>query len=367
MGRIAKISRMWLYPLSLIYGAGVYVRNRMFDMGILKERQFDIPVVGVGNIAVGGTGKTPHVEYIVERLSNHYNIAVLSRGYKRKTRGFVLATRQSTPAEIGDEPYQIFRKFGGSLPVAVCESRVKGIRRLREECPDVNLIVLDDSFQHRYVKPTVSVVLSEYNRPVFTDHLLPYGHMREPASALSRADLVVVSKCPDNVTPRDFMLYTTKLNLLHYQKTFFTRLEYGQLVSVFPGQGASVPPSLQWLTDEDMVLSVAGIANPRPFVKYIKSHKAKVWVNLYPDHHNYNKSDFTHLVNRFEKMPTKNKFIVTTEKDAVKLAHNPHFPEKLKPYIYYLPVRVGVLRDEADDFVEELLKLIRDNHKTSET
>lgn len=366
MGRLAKMSRMLLYPLSLIYGAVVYVRNRMFDMGVLKERQFDIPVVGVGNIAVGGTGKTPHVEYLVEKLSYHYNIAVLSRGYKRHTKGFMLATRKSTPVEIGDEPYQIFRKFGCKLPVAVCENRVKGIRKLREECPQVNLIILDDSFQHRYVKPTVSIVLTEYNRPVFSDHLLPYGHMREPVSALGRADLVIVSKCPENVTPRDFMLYTTKLNLLHYQKTFFTTLEYGQLVSVFPRQASSVPPSLRWLTNEDMVLSVAGIANPRPFVRYIKRHKAKVWVDIYPDHHNFTKKDFAHLVARFDKMPSKNKFIVTTEKDAVRLANKPDFPEKLKPHIYYLPVRVGVLRDEADALVDELLKLIKYNHKTDE-
>lgn len=366
MGKLAKMSKVLLCPVSWIYGAVVYVRNRMFDMGILKERQFDIPVIGVGNITVGGTGKTPHVEYIVEKLSMHYNIAVLSRGYKRKTRGFVLATRQSTPREIGDEPYQIFRKYGGQLPVAVCESRTKGIKRLREECPQVNLVVLDDSFQHRYVKPTVSIVLIDYSKPVFEDHLLPYGHLREPVSALARADLAVVTKCPDNVTPRDFMLYTAKLGLLHYQKTFFTRFEYGQLVPVFPNDAPSVPPSLRWLSDEDMVLSLAGIANPRPFVRYIKSHKAKVWVDLYPDHHNYGKSDLEHLVKRFDKMPSRNKFIITTEKDSVRLANNPNFPDKLKPYIYYLPVRVGVLRDESDAFIDELLKLIKNNHKPME-
>lgn len=363
MGRLANISRMLLYPLSLVYGAGVYVRNRMFDIGVLKGQQFDIPVVGVGNISAGGTGKTPHVEYIVEKLSSHYNIAVLSRGYKRKTRGFRLATRKSTPAEIGDEPYQIYRKFGGQLPVAVCESRVKGIMRLREECPQVNLIVLDDSFQHRYVKPTVSVVLTEYSRPVFSDHLLPYGHLREPVSALSRADIVVVSKCPENVTPRDFMLYGAKLDLLHYQKTFFTTLEYGRLVPVFPEGNSTSAPSLRWLTDEDMVLALAGIANPRPFVRYIKRHNAKVWVDLYPDHHDFTKKDFSHLVSRFEKMPSRNKYIVTTEKDAVRLANSRDFPEQLKGSIYYLPVRVGVLRNEADAFMEELLKLIKHNHK----
>lgn len=367
MGRLGKMSRILLCPVSWIYGAAVYVRNRMFDMGILKQHGFDIPVIGVGNIAVGGTGKTPHVEYIAEKLNCHYNIAVLSRGYKRKTKGFVLATPESTPREIGDEPYQIYRKFGGELPVAVCESRVKGINRLREECPEVNLIVLDDSFQHRYVKPTVSIVLIDYTKPVFSDHLLPYGHLREPVRALSRADLVVVSKCPDDVTPRDFMLYSAKLDLLHYQKTFFSMFEYGQLVPVFPEEAISVPPSLQWLTEEDMVLSLAGIANPRPFVKYIKSHKAKVWVDLYPDHHNYGKSDLEHLVKRFDKMPVRNKIIITTEKDAVRLANNPAFPEKLKPYIYYVPVRVGMLRDESDAFIEELLKLIKYNHKPEET
>ena len=192
MARNKLLSALLLYPISRLYGLGVAVRNKMFEHGILKQQEFSVPVVVVGNIAMGGTGKTPHVEYIVEELMDKYNIGVLSRGYKRATKGFVLATPQSRPEDIGDESYQIYRKFGPDVTVAVCEKRVEGINRMLEINPSINLIILDDAFQHRYVKPAVSVVLTEYSRPVFKDNLLPYGNLREQRSALNRADIVAV-------------------------------------------------------------------------------------------------------------------------------------------------------------------------------
>lgn len=175
MPRNRLLSALLLYPVSRLYGLGVAVRNKLFEQGILKQQEFSVPVVVVGNIAMGGTGKTPHVEYIVEALMEKYNIGVLSRGYKRSTKGFVLASPQSRPEDIGDESYQIYRKFGPEITVAVCEKRVDGINRMLEINPKINLILLDDAFQHRYVKPSVSIVLTEHNRPVFKDSLLPYG------------------------------------------------------------------------------------------------------------------------------------------------------------------------------------------------
>ena len=213
MARNKLLSMLLLYPISKIYGVVMAVRNKMFDYGILKQQEFDIPIVVVGNIAMGGTGKTPHVEYIVESLLGKYNIGVLSRGYRRATKGFVLASPQSRPEDIGDESYQIYRKFGPDITVAVCEKRADGIRQMREINPTLNMIILDDAFQHRYVKPSVSVILTEYNRPVFNDKILPYGRLRESARALNRADMVVVTKCPVDMKPMHYRLFEENLKL----------------------------------------------------------------------------------------------------------------------------------------------------------
>ena len=223
-----------LTPFSWLYGMGVYVRNKFFDWGILKETSFNVPVVGVGNITVGGTGKTPHVEYILECLRYKRNIAVLSRGYKRKTRGFILASAKSTPDDIGDEPLQIYEKFGGTVKVAVCESRVKGIRELIKQFPKINLIVLDDSFQHRYIKPKVNIMLMDYTRPVYSDHILPLGRMRESGDARYRADMVITTKCPSDISALDMRLVSKRLELMPYQKLYFSSFDYGGLIPVFP-------------------------------------------------------------------------------------------------------------------------------------
>lgn len=352
------LSTLLLYPISRIYGAVVYMRNKFFDWGVYSQCKFDVPVVVVGNISVGGTGKTPHVEYIVDILRHKYNIGVVSRGYKRQTKGFVMATPDSTPSDIGDEPFQIYRKFGKEISVAVCEDRVEGINELLNINPEINLLVLDDAFQHRYVKPTVAVVITEFNRPVFNDYLLPYGRLRESKASLSRADIVVVSKCPDSPKGVDLMLYDRNLDLFPYQKAFFSKFEYGSLVPVFPKLAPSIPPSLDFLTDKDMVLTVAGIGNPKPFVKHIRKYKARVWVNIFPDHHNFDKSDFDLIKQRFAAMRGYNKFIITTEKDAVRIVANPDFPDALKPYIYYLPIKVKILKNESQAFADFLEKKI---------
>lgn len=189
------LHKILLLPLSKIYGMVTSVRNKMFDLGILKQREFDVPVIVVGNLAVGGTGKTPHTEFIISSLRHGYHIGVLSRGYKRGTKGFVLAKRESSPQDIGDEPYQIYRKYGHDVTVAVCEDRCKGINEMLRLDPDINLVILDDAFQHRYVKPAVSIVITEYARPLYLDSMLPYGRLRESVKGLNRADIIIVSKC----------------------------------------------------------------------------------------------------------------------------------------------------------------------------
>lgn len=344
-----------LTPLSWIYGAVVYVRNKMFDKGlILKEHRFDTPVVGVGNITVGGTGKTPHVEYIVENLMGEFKIAVLSRGYRRRTKGFILANSKSTPELIGDEPMQIYNKFGRLVKVAVCEKRRDGIRELLRLFPDLDLIVLDDSFQHRYVKPKVSVLLMDYSRPIYRDHLLPLGRLRESAHEVNRADMVIVTKCPPEIRPIDFRIVSKELDLMSYQKLFFSRYESGAVTPVFPDD-APYHVSLAALDDEDSVLLLTGIAHPRQFVRQFRKYPFKAKVFHFPDHHDFSRKDIDKIREKFDALSGRRKLILTTEKDAVRLACNPYFPKELKPFTFYMPVRVNMINGLDDkNFIDEL-------------
>lgn len=356
-----------LKPLSVAYGAVTSSRNKMFELGVLKQREFDIPVLVVGNIAVGGTGKTPHVEFLVELLHQKYHVGVLSRGYNRKTKGFRQATEESNAGEIGDEPYQIYRKFGGKgVMVAVCEDRCKGIDRMREIDPKLNLIILDDAFQHRYVKPTVSVVLTEHSRPVFEDEMLPAGHLREHAGALHRADVVVVSKCPDDMKQIDYRIFTKNMKLYPYQQLFFSKYAYGDLTPLFPEE-AKLRPTLGNLTDKDTIVVVAGIANPKPFVRWLKQSAAKVRGLIFADHHNFNRNDIASIIEKIKSSADpKRTLVVTTEKDAMRLRDFAGLPPALKRRIYYVPVSVKFIsaetaagRNGTREFSEAILGLLK--------
>lgn len=356
--KVKKVLTCILTPLSWLYGMVTSARNWMFDNHILKEEEFPVPVISVGNITVGGTGKTPHTEYIVRMLSSEYSIAVLSRGYKRKTRGFLMANSNSTPESIGDEPLQIYHKFGSRIRVAVCENRRQGIRKLIEECPDLQLIVLDDAFQHRYVKPKVSVLLMDYSRPFYDDSLLPLGRLRESPRQVDRADMVIVTKCPENLTPLNYRLVQKNLELMPYQKLYFSRFTAGELQPVFIDERGFIP-SLSEFTADDSVLLMSGIANPRSFVRTFKNYpfKKKIW--HFPDHHNFNRNDLEQLAAKFDALPGRRKIIITTEKDAVRLAYNPYFPQKLKRNIYYLPIAVQMINGlNESEFIQDLKRAV---------
>lgn len=347
-----------LTPFSWLYGFGVHVRNKFFDWGIFKETSFNVPVVGVGNITVGGTGKTPHVEYILECLRYKRNIAVLSRGYKRKTRGFIVASAKSTPDDIGDEPLQIYEKFGGTVKVAVCESRVKGVRELIRQFPKIDLIVLDDSFQHRYIKPKVNIMLMDYSHPVYSDNILPLGRMRESSDARYRADMVITTKCPSDVSALDMRLVSKHLELMPYQKLYFSTFDYGGLIPVFPDD-CSDRILINDLTSEDSVILLTGVANPRPFVNHFREYPFKKKVLHFPDHHDFKKSDLNKILKKFNDSSGSRKIIITTEKDAVRISHNPYFPIELRSFIFYMPIGVRMLDTNFGyDFVPDLLQAI---------
>ena len=353
-----------LTPFSWGYGAGVWLRNAAFDVGLLPQEEFDVPVVSVGNITVGGTGKTPHVEYIIEALYRRYHIAVLSRGYKRKTKGFILASNNMTPRDIGDEPYQIFSKFSGLITLAVCESRRKGIRELLRIDPDINLILLDDGFQHRYVKPKVNIVLVDYNHPPYEDKLMPLGTLREPARNVLRGDIVVVTKCPSDITAMDIRMVKKNLALFPYQGLFFSNIRYADPIPVFPIQSPQIT-SLQWLREDDAVLCLTGIATPKPLVRYLRQFAARVKVMHFDDHHFFTRRDFSDIFKVYNQLEGKRKFIITTEKDAVRIMNNPYFPPTRRHCIFYIPMRVGFLEMEGANFIEGLVKKIDDQGSTS--
>lgn len=362
------LKKVLLLPLSGLYGFGVGARGMMFKTKIFKRRKFDIPVIVVGNIAVGGTGKTPHSEYIIALLKKKYVVGVISRGYGRKTSGFIAADSKSTPETIGDEPYQMYRKFADDRTFfAVCEDRCVGIDTLRELHPEIDVIVLDDAYQHRYVNPDISIVLTEFGRPAFNDTLLPYGRLREPMSAMKEADIVVVTKCPDNIRPIDYRIFKNKLELFPFQKLFFSSFRYRQPVPVFPNR-TSMSFDLRSLGENDTILAVAGIGNPRPFLKYLRGFRFKVGVRLFNDHHNFGENDINAIIDKFNSMPGKRKVIITTEKDAVRMFNNEHIPEEMKKVLFYLPIEV-VFDDEysKDETFNSLLLSMTAQIKSTKT
>ena len=366
MAKKGWFAKLVLYPLSRLYGLGVAVRNLMFNKGILlRQHSFDVPVVAVGNLTVGGAGKTPHTEYIISSLAANYRIGMLSRGYRRKTHGFVLASDHSRPEDIGDEPYQIDRKYRSrDVMVAVCESRVEGIRRMLELNPAINLIVLDDAFQHRYVKPAVSILLTEHSHPAYEDSLLPYGRLREPVKAMNRADIVILTKCPDDMKPVDYRIFKENLDLFPWQKLLFSSYRYLPLVPLFPQSHRDRPvPRLENSDSSHTFLAVAGVANPRPFVRYLRKTGARVKLMIYDDHHNFTHSDMEAILRKFATIKSPDKMLITTEKDAVRLANNPYFPPDLRPLAYYVPIAVEFLPRGGDNLGSAIRQCLRNKMK----
>jgi len=351
----------WLRPLSWIYGCGVKLRNFLFDIGVLKSRAFDVPVISVGNITVGGTGKTPHVEYLVRLLQQHLRVAVLSRGYKRKTSGFLLATDTTTARDIGDEPFQMKQKFKG-LTVAVCKQRVKGIERLVEQDHGLDVVLLDDAFQHRYVKPGVNILLVDYHRLIIYDKLLPAGRLREPLSGKNRADIVIVTKCPRELKPMEFRVITKAMDLFPYQRLFFTTLAYDPMRPLYDKERGARP--LAQLQQNEHVLLLTGIASPRQLIDDLSPFTSHLVPLTFPDHHAFTKKDIRRINDAFAAMPAP-KCIVTTEKDAARLPTADKLSPEARNGIYVLPMKIEFMLEQEDMFNEQILGYVRKNSKNS--
>ena len=359
-GDFIKINE-WLLPLSWIYGLGVKLRNQLFNLGILKSQAFDIPVISVGNITVGGSGKTPHVEYLVRLLSDKVKVAVLSRGYKRKSSGYVLADKESTMREICDEPYQMNKKFP-NIYVAVDKKRTHGITRLtsNESTKNVDVVLLDDAYQHRYVKPGINILLVDYHRLIIYDKMLPAGRLREQKEGKSRADLVIITKCPKDLKPMEYRVLTKTMDLFPYQKLYFTTLEYEDLQPIFNGK--SMP--IDCLNNTMNVLLLTGIASPKQMIIDFKPHCKSINPLTFGDHHQFTHKDVELINKTYNAMPAP-KIIVTTEKDATRLEGVKGLDENVCNNIYALPIRIKFMLDEEENFNNKIISYVRKNSRNS--
>jgi len=358
-GDLIKIND-WLLPLSWIYGSIVRLRNWLFDIGLKKSRAFSLPVISVGNITVGGSGKTPHVEYLIRLLQDKMKVAVLSRGYKRKTRGFVLASTDTTMPEIGDEPFQMHQKFPG-IYVAVDTKRVRGIETLQseEETKDVDVVLLDDAFQHRYVKPGINILLVDYHRLIIYDKMLPAGRLREPLSGKSRADIVIITKCPKDLKPMEFRVLTKAMDLYPFQKLYFTCIDYDTPKGVFYDKQIS----LDELKDYHVLL-LTGIASPKQMEHDLKPMVKELHSLSFGDHHRFKGKDIDRINETFEALPEP-RIIITTEKDAVRLREADGFYESVKEGMYELPIKVSFMLEQEELFNEKIISYVRKNSRNS--
>jgi len=359
METLRKFLSPILFPISLIYGLIVYIRNRFYDNQIIfKTNEFKIPIIAIGNITVGGTGKTPHTEYLIDLLKEQFNVATLSRGYKRKSKGFVLATTNSTTFEIGDEPRQIKQKFPETM-VAVDRNRADGINKLLTENPNLDVILLDDAFQHRQVKANLSILLIDYSKPISRDYLLPFGNLREQASEMRRANIIIITKTPITLKPIDRRIISTELKAFPYQDVYFSTFNYGNLAPVFNKEQKAI--SIKELKDFQVLL-VTGIANPKPLLDYLISQNIEqVKTTEFPDHHQYSQSDIIAIENKFNELDTPKKIIITTEKDAMRLQIFINIADNLKEKWFYLPIKVVFQNEQTDRFNKQIIEYVRKN------
>lgn len=345
-----------LFPLSFIYGIITAIRNLLYDWGIFKSRSFREHIICVGNLAVGGTGKTPHIEYLIRLLKPQFRIATLSRGYKRKTKGYMIAFDENTAEEVGDEPKQFKTKFP-DITVAVDANRVNGINELLKlkEKPDV--ILLDDAFQHRSVKAGLNILLTDFNNLFVHDSMLPGGNLREYKSGFTRADIVVITKTPERISNLDLKVYSKEINVRPYQKLFFSWLKYGDLYYFSdPAFKVDVPQQLFKFN----VLVLTGIANPKAMITYIKEYANTIQHKSYGDHHDFSVADIEELRKLFNNIAGENKLIVTTEKDFMRL-QKPELMDALTGLpLFVLPIEID-FKNKTKEFNETILRYARTN------
>jgi len=330
--------RIILFPFSLLFGAITFVRNKLYDWNCIPSLQYDdIYVISVGNITVGGTGKTPFVEYLVRSISKKFRVAVLSRGYKRTTKGFRFVDGDASPAESGDEPFQIKRKFP-DIAVAVDANRIRGIANIRKAYPDTQVILLDDAFQYRKIKPNLSILLADYSRPLYRDSMLPGGRLRECSCFAKRADIMTITKSPKEMTISEQQEIERQYARIFPQKLFFTAIRYGDPLPVFFNDNLILTVQLKQYN----ILLITGIAKPKPFENYVRQYAASLQTITFPDHHAFSERDISRIDETWNSILSSNKILLTTEKDAVRLQQM-KIPEAMAKCSYYIPIEIFFL------------------------
>ena len=355
MNRKSPNIRFLLLPVALLYRLVIWLRNLLFDWKILPSKKFPLPVICIGNISVGGTGKTPFTEYLVVLLKKKYHVAMLSRGYKRKTKGFILANDNCTADEVGDEACQIKQKFP-DITVAVDANRCRGIKRLlalpANKRP--NVILLDDAMQHRYVTPSLTIMLTDYSNMFYEDYFLPVGDLREPANGVYRADIIVVTKCKGVIKPIDLRIIEKNMSLLASQSLYFSEVKYYQMKALFP-LTALKPCSLDEHIGNENTLLIAGIANPQSLVEKLELYFKNIQKFIFSDHHDFTQQDIERIDAKFRAMPSPRR-IICTEKDAMRLKNLEFLPQEWKSCLYFLPISMGFLFERGDSFDSKILK-----------
>ena len=376
--------RFLLFPFAGLYGLGVWIRNLLFNVEILPSKSYDMPVISVGNITVGGTGKTPHTEFLIRSLSKNYQVAVLSRGYKRKSKGYVLADSTTGLADLGDEPLQMKRKFP-QLVVAVDENRRQGIEALMSSKmqPFIDVILMDDAYQHRYVNPSISILLIDYNRLIREDYLLPVGNLREPAAQMKRAQIVIVSKCPQDLKPMDVRILSSKIGVMPYQSLYFTTMNYGPIEKLEPmpikeQSNMEIPDaeatalelpimgstqSFEQIREQHIpILLLTGIATPMTLESHVRLFAPEVKAMHFPDHHEFSKRDVKKIALEYEKIKAAGGIILTTEKDATRIRNNPYM-KPLTSNMYYPTLEIHFLDGQGKTFEQKITDYVRINRR----
>ncbi len=344
--------RKLLFPFSIIYASVVWVRNLFFDWGWIPSHRFEIPVISIGNITVGGTGKTPHAEYLIRLLQPHFSLTLISRGYRRKTKGVVVASSLSSASDIGDEPKQLLDKFS-NIRVVVAEKRVEGINAALSQSPQPHIILMDDAYQHRHVKPGFSILLMDYHRPLWCDCMLPAGDLREPQRGKKRAQLIVVTKCPADLSMAEASIIEKKISPTSNQKVFFSTFQYGQPISLIGGD--------QTQPSATSALALAGIARPEPFYDHLMDAGYQVRPLTFADHHHFTASDMALIEQKFMQLPEKSRLIFTTEKDAVRLRESNLLSPQLAQNIWVIPIEVVFLFGQQENFNHQINEYVSKN------
>ena len=355
---------IFLYPFSVLYCLVTGIRNFLYNSGILKSHEFSIPVICVGNLAVGGTGKTPHTEYLADLLRKDFNVAILSRGYKRKSSGFRFADPDCTAKDIGDEPLQMYRKYP-DITVAVDSNRVRGVKTILRERPGTGVIILDDGFQHRRIIPGYSILLSDFERLMIRDHMLPYGNLRESVHNMIRADIILITKSPEDISPIQRRILVKEINKCPYQNLYFTSFSYKKPVNVFNNENPDNDFLVETGSENRGMVLVTGIANPRPLSVYLAKYFGEIVQLTFGDHHEFTLKNIQKVTDEWTSLKSEKKYILTTEKDAVRLREFTNIAEQIRSVFYYIPVGISFLNDDRDEFDNMIVDYVRKNKRNN--